>query len=287
MNTKKVRFDDILEFIPNTHTKSRPTTQTPINCPNLQPSNLPASCEQSSKRITEQQAHQYLDFCTLWDFKILNETGNRNAKIINNSSISLELSKIANLHCSCWSNTPIPRPSHFLSAVHMDIGYGNCVTIGGLRYTIMLVDCATRFRWIYGLKSLTHNHIIAALELFCSKAGMIPETFYTDFDPKLIKGKTADWIRQANSKVIAAPSACQDKNGLVEWNWNVEVNMAHTFLTNAQMPWNFWFHAIQHATRICNIFPCKVDGELTTEFELAYRIKLDYQVNKTCHTHLI
>ena len=98
----------------------------------------------------------------------------------------------------------------------MDIGYGNCIAIGGSRYTIMLVDHATRFRWIYGLKSLTHSHIIAALELFHSDASMIPETFYTDFDPKLIKGKRADWIRQANSRVIAAPSAHQDKMDL--WN---------------------------------------------------------------------
>ena len=134
----------------------------------------------------------------------------------------------------------------------------------------------TRFRWIYSLKSLTHSHIIAALELFRSNAGIIPETFYTDFNPKLIKGKMVDWIRQANSKVIAAPSAHQDKNGLVECNWNVAVDMARAFLTNAQMPWNFWFHAMPHATRICNIFPCKADGELTTAFELAYRIKPDY-----------
>ena len=107
---------------------------------------------------------------------------------------------------------------------------------------------------------------------------MIPETFYTDFDPKLIKGKTTDWIRQANSKVIAAPSTRQDKNGLMECSWNVTVNMAHAFLTDAQMPHNFWFHAIQHAMRICNIFPFKVDGELTMAFKLAYGVKPDYCV---------
>ena len=88
----------------------------------------------------------------------------------------------------------------------------------------------------------------------------------------------ANWIRQANLKVIAAPSAHQDKNGLIKCNRNVADDMARAFLTDAQMPQNFWFHAIQHATRICNIFPCKVDGELTTAFELAYRIKPDYQV---------
>jgi hypothetical protein len=99
-----------------------------------------------------------------------------------------------------------------------------------------------------------------------------------DFDPKLIKGKTAEWIRKAGSQVIAAPNARQDKNGLVEWNWNVVIDMARAFLTDAQMPHSFWFHAVQHATRICNIFLCKVEGELTTAFELAYGVKPDYHV---------
>ena len=68
-STKKVCFDDNPEFITdehkthfdsthkNTHTKTRPTTQTPIDHPNLLPADLPASCEQSNKQITEQQAH--------------------------------------------------------------------------------------------------------------------------------------------------------------------------------------------------------------------------------------
>ena len=169
------------------------------------------------------------------------------------------------------------HPNFYWPYTCMDIGYGgNCIAIGGSRYTIMLVDCATRFRWIYRLKSLTHSHIIAALKLFHTDAGTIPETFYTDFDPKLINKTTADWIRKADSKIIA--SAHQDKNGLIECNWNIAVDMTHAFLTNAQMPCNFWFHAMQHTTRICNIFPCKVDGKLTTAFELAYGVKLDYHI---------
>jgi hypothetical protein len=114
--------------------------------------------------------------------------------------------------------------------------------------------------------------------MFRVDAGQIPETFYTDFDPKLIGGKTAEWIRKAESKVVAAPSSRQDKNGLVERNWNVVVDMARAFLTDAQMPRAFWFQAVQHATRVCNIFPCRVNGELTTAFELAYGVKPDYRV---------
>jgi hypothetical protein len=70
----------------------------------------------------------------------------------------------------------------------------------------------------------------------------------------------------------------QDKNGLVERNWNVVVDMARAFLTDAQMPLVFWFQAVQHATQICNIFPCRVNGEVTTAFKLAYGVKPDYRV---------
>ena len=75
--TKKVRFDNTPEYITeedetqfdathkNTCTKTRLTTQTQNDCPNLQPSDLPTSCEQRNKCIIEQQAHQYLGFHTL------------------------------------------------------------------------------------------------------------------------------------------------------------------------------------------------------------------------------
>jgi hypothetical protein len=86
------------------------------------------------------------------------------------------------------------------------------------------------------MKSLTHDNIIAALETFKIDAGAVPETFYTDFDPKLIKGKTAKWICKEESQVHAAPPARQDKNGFIERNWNVAVDMARAYLTDAQMP---------------------------------------------------
>lgn len=55
----------------------------------------------------------------------------------------------------------------------MDIGYGDCTAIGGFPYTLMLMDRKTRFRWLYGLKTLTHDGIVAALIRF--HTGDIPE----------------------------------------------------------------------------------------------------------------
>jgi hypothetical protein len=66
----------------------------------MKPFDIPSPCEQSQKRITEQQAHRYLSFCTLHDFKVLNSTGNGTAMIINNGTTPLELGDVANIRQS-------------------------------------------------------------------------------------------------------------------------------------------------------------------------------------------
>jgi hypothetical protein len=82
---------------PSNSPKSKPTTRTPSDRPNMKPFDVPSPCEQSQKRITEQQAHRYLGFRSLRDFKILNSTGNGTATIINNGATPLELGDVANL----------------------------------------------------------------------------------------------------------------------------------------------------------------------------------------------
>jgi hypothetical protein len=117
--------------VPSNSPKSKPTMNTLSDQPNMKPFHVPSPCEQGQKHITEQQAHRYLGFRTLRDFKILNSTGNGTATIINNGTTPLELGDVAILRRSRHNATPVPRPAAFLTAVHMDIGYGDCVAIGG------------------------------------------------------------------------------------------------------------------------------------------------------------
>ena len=56
----------------------------------------------------------------------------------------------------------------------MDIVFDDCLALGGFRYDLLLVDVATRYCWIYGMQSLTSNHVIYALEAFCADAGGMP-----------------------------------------------------------------------------------------------------------------
>ena len=57
------------------------------------------------------------------------------------------------------SGAPLPRPSAILHRVGVDIGFGDGVSPGGIRYCLMLVDQFSRKTWCYGLKDLTSPSI--------------------------------------------------------------------------------------------------------------------------------
>eukprot|EP00956_Cyclotella_meneghiniana_P028868 scaffold68397_cov20-Cyclotella_meneghiniana.AAC.1 len=61
---------------------------------------------------------------------------------------------------------PIKKRRKFLEKVHMDIVFGDCVSLGGFRYALLLVDIATRYVWLYGMQTVSSADIIFALETF-------------------------------------------------------------------------------------------------------------------------
>ena len=104
----------------------------------------------------------------------------------------------------------------YLDAVHMDIAFGDCLSVGGFRYALILVDRATRYNWIFGLQSLSLADIISALRKFRASAGRLASCFYCDCDTKLFGTAVSEYLIDGLSKVIAAPAKRQSSNGLVE-----------------------------------------------------------------------
>jgi hypothetical protein len=51
----------------------------------------------------------------------------------------------------------------YLDAVHMDIAFGDCVSVGGYRLALIQVDHATCYNWVFGLKTLASSCILLAL----------------------------------------------------------------------------------------------------------------------------
>jgi hypothetical protein len=61
--------------------------------------------------------------------------------------------------------------SRFLDIFHLDIAFSDCVLVGGFRYALVLVDRATRYNWVYGLKDLLADSILLALRNFKADTG--------------------------------------------------------------------------------------------------------------------
>ena len=65
---------------------------------------------------------------------------------------------------------PSTLPRHYSDIWHMDIGHGPCTAIGGARYTLLLVDKFTRFKFLFSLKNLTTS-LLEAMKRFCLLCG--------------------------------------------------------------------------------------------------------------------
>jgi hypothetical protein len=167
---------------------------TPADHPDSLPCDKPPSASPSVQRFSEQQLHRYFGFRNLKNWLDIETTGQDTVKVTKGNERPMELGDVANIRYSRCNTTPIPRPDEYLRTVHMDIGYGDCVSIGGFRYVLLLVDRTTRFQWIYGLQTMTQENIIAALEKFHADAGGLPQKLYTDFDRKLMAGDTEKWL---------------------------------------------------------------------------------------------
>jgi hypothetical protein len=104
----------------------------------------------------------------------------------------------------------------YLDAIHMNIAFGDCLSGGGFGYALILVDCATRYIWAFGLKNLSSDTILATIQLFCAATGSLTKCFYCDCDLKLFGTAISKDLIDNNSKVVAAPAKRQLSNSLVE-----------------------------------------------------------------------
>jgi hypothetical protein len=145
----------------------------------------------------------------------------------------------------------------YLNAVHIDIAFGNCLSIRGFWYALILVDQATHYNWTFGLKTLTLDSILTALCLFRASAGSLAHCFYSNCKVKLFGTAISKYLIDSNSKVVAAPAKRQlsNGNGLIESHWMTMVHMGCAYLTKKQMSRTFWFYAITLAARMMNAIP--------------------------------
>jgi hypothetical protein len=224
-------------------------------------------------RYTIPQLSRYFGFHSFKNWDVLHDVCQSNFSIHNTNDVPLELGQVANIKKARSNKTPIDRPPDFLNVVHCDIGYGDTKSIGnGASHCILFVDHASRYTWIYPLKSLYHESIKAAMSAWSVDAGAFPKRLYTDFDQKILEGPTAAFLREHKVILRGSPNGRQIQNGLIERAWQTICNMGRYFITDMQMPRQYWYWALGQSVQVMNYIPCSVEGISTTPHELVYGV---------------
>ena len=83
---------------------------------------------------------------------------------------------------------PSTKPSNHSDIWHTDIGFRLCAAIGGICYTLMMVDKHSRFKFVYSLKNFKGS-LLDAMKEFVIDAGVTPKEIRMDFDQKIMGGK--------------------------------------------------------------------------------------------------
>jgi hypothetical protein len=171
---------------------------------------------------------------------------------------------------------PIDRTTaKFLDMVHLDIAFGDCLSIGGFKYALIFVDRATRYNWCFGLKTLQCNDLCASFLALRSEASGIARQFCCNCNEKLVGSGIRSFLHDNNSSIAASPAGRQSANGLVESHWKIMVHMSQAYLTEKQMPRSFWYFAIKHLARMMNMIPGKYCGQLASPFMLVHGVRPD------------
>ena len=124
--------------------------------------------------------------------------------------------------------------------MHIDIGYGCNYGLNGVKYALFIVDRATRFKYIYPIKSL-QDDVLAGFQSLVRDMGFTPRKIMTDFDHKLLGSKIQDFFRPLHTKIESDPPRMQHKNCL---DWRSIFRMARSWLSQSLLPSSFWYYAI-------------------------------------------
>ncbi len=81
---------------------------------------------------------------------------------------------------------------HYLDAVHLDIAFGDCVSVGGYLHALILIDCATGYNLTFGHQPHSSVDIISALRLFRAAVGLFACCFYSDCNLNFLVWRSAN-----------------------------------------------------------------------------------------------
>ena len=260
---------------------SAPTATTPAPTTSQQPQDRIPSAAPSAEVISKDILLQSIGF--MKPDKLLRHLdiiGNGTVKISNlTRNPKVDPGEAASIRAKKKNTVPQPPRKHYSDLWHMDIGYGPCSAIGGIKYTLLFVDSHSRYKYVYPLKNLKTS-LLRAVKRFFKDVKVKPKLIRTDFDNKLMYGMVGKYIQEEKQVDLeSSPPYRQHQNGLVERAWQTAVTMCRNWLTSSLLPTKYWWWGIKRSIEIMNILPTShLRNTVATPHELAFGTKADYRV---------
>ena len=114
--------------------------------------------------MTTVDLHKYFGFWTLKNISHFQTVALQNVSIIPAGDIPMEIGDVTSLRKTTSNKSPVPRPTEFFDAAHMDIAYGDVIAPGGIKFALIIVDRKTRYTYVLPLKNCQNQSIIIALK---------------------------------------------------------------------------------------------------------------------------
>ncbi|KAE8711850.1 hypothetical protein F3Y22_tig00110271pilonHSYRG00126 [Hibiscus syriacus] len=191
---------------------------------------------------------------------------------INKNCIACHLGKSHKLPFPC-SDSVYDKP---FELVYSDLWGPPHVSSNGFRFYISFVDAATRFTWLYLLR--TKDEALIAFNLFqkliATQFGVSVKALQTDWGGEF-RLLTNELSKAGVVHHVTCPYT-SEQNGVVERKHKHLVEMALVLLAQASMPIKYWSYAIQTTAYLVNRLPSKVLLH-KSPFEMLYGKPPDYR----------
>jgi hypothetical protein len=158
--------EDIISLLH--HSDKPPPSICPCDTPNA---------SDSKHHFTAEELHRLTGCRRFRNYRHLIHTS-RDGEFLDNGEFPLSLGAYTTIPKSPRGKPLDRTSSKYLNIVHVDIAFGDCMSVGGYKYALIFVDRATCFNWCVGLKSLHHEDILSAFLAFRAEAGYLARQFH-------------------------------------------------------------------------------------------------------------
>jgi hypothetical protein len=153
------------------------------NLPSIHPCNT-ANVLDKKTHWTSEELHRAMGCRKFWNYKHILQVS-CDGKWMDGGEFPPSLGSYATIR-KANSGYPLERQKYkYLDAVHMDIAFGDCLSVGGFQYALILVNRDTQYNWAFGLRNLSLDPILSAIWIFWAAAGSLARCFYCKCDHKL------------------------------------------------------------------------------------------------------